>query len=68
MTLADAIHAAEAADTAFDHAIMAEGYKSRWDWDRHEPSSERLVEAYRAKLSADTAMHAAFEAQRAGTG
>lgn len=65
MTMQDAIQAAQAADDAFSAAITAAGFKSRWDWDYRKPNSpEFLRVAYRAKVNADAAMHAAFEASR----
>ena len=41
--------------------------KSRWHWDQHvDTGTEELRAAYRAKVTADNAMHVAFEAQRNG--
>lgn len=34
-TLAEAIAASNAADDAFEAAIKAAGYKSRWDWSKN---------------------------------
>ena len=62
MTLAEAIQAAYAADDAFQAAIETAGYKSRWDW--HKRFDGRPLQAYEAKVNADAAMHAAFEADR----
>lgn len=67
MNLKDAITAAQAADDAFELAVRASGFKSRWDWNQHlVPGPEALRAAYRNKVTADNAMHAAFEASRAG--
>lgn len=63
--LKDAIAAAKAADSAFDAACKAAGYKTRWDWNQHfDPGPEELREAYRAKVAADFAVHSAFFASR----
>lgn len=62
MTLADAIKAADAADKAFEAAIKAAGYNSRWEWSPTE--DRRPVDAYTAKVEADGAVHKAFEASR----
>ncbi len=65
MTLSDAIRAAYVADKAFSDACIAAGYESRWDWNQHiDPGPEELRAAYRAKVDADNAMHAAFEKSR----
>ena len=65
MTLTDTIKAAHAADEAFSAACIAAGYRSRWDWNRHiDPGTETLRAAYRAKVDADNAMHAAFARSR----
>lgn len=56
---------AEAADKAYSAACVAAGYKSRWDWNQHiNPGSDELRAAYRAKVAADNAMHAAFGKSR----
>lgn len=65
MTLQDAMKAAQAADDAFEQAVQAAGFKSRWAWNQHiTPGPEFLRAAYRAKVEADNVMHAAFEASR----
>lgn len=66
MTLAEAINAAHSADDTFSAAVLAAGFKSRWD----VSSAARLAlpalqAAYVAKVDADEAMHAAFAASRA---
>jgi hypothetical protein len=58
MPLTLAIQAAQAADDAFNAAVKAAGYASRWDWDQANDS--RPLAAYFAKVIADEAMHAAF--------
>jgi hypothetical protein len=64
-TLKHAIEAALEADKAFEAAVMAAGLKSRWHWNQHiTPGPESLRAAYRAKVTADNAMHRAFEASR----
>ena len=65
MTLKQAIDAANTADEAFEAAVHAAGYKSRWHWNQHlDPGPESLRAAYRAKVTADNARHAAFERSR----
>ena len=62
-TIKQAIENAHKADEAFGAACHAAGFKTRWDWNQHTtPGPEFLREAYRAKVTADNAMHAAFEA------
>lgn len=64
-TIKEAMDAANAADDAFERAIKAAGFKSRWDWNQHTtPGPQFLRDAYGAKVSADNAMHAAFERSR----
>lgn len=64
-TFPETIKEAWAADHAFEAAIKAEGYKSRWAWNHHlTPGSENLRAAYAAKITADNAMHAAFVRSR----
>lgn len=64
-TLQTAIQTANTADENFELAIRAAGFKSRWDWDYRQPGSfVALRHAYRNKVEADSAMHAAFEASR----
>jgi hypothetical protein len=61
--LKEAIEAAQIADDAFEAAIKAAGFKSRWDWFlRGAPAS--LVAAYNAKVAADKIMHEKFAANR----
>lgn len=60
-TLAEAIAASNAADEAFEAAIKAAGYKSRWDWSKND---NRPRAAYEAKVAADAEMHFAFERSR----
>lgn len=63
--LPETIKKAWAADAAFEAAIRAEGFKSRWDWNHHvTPGSEALRAAYRDKIAADNAMHADFVKSR----
>ena len=66
MTLAETIAAAQAADDAFQAAIEAAGYKSRWDWPMRgrDKAPGALLAAYEAKVAADQLMHEAFEASR----
>ena len=61
-TLAAAIAKANDADDAFENAIRAAGYKSRWDW--HTALDDRPRAAYVAKVKADENMHEAFEKSR----
>lgn len=64
-SLGAAIQAAAMADLEFQAAILAAGYKSRWDWNQHiDPGPEALRAAYRAKVTADNAMHLAFVRSR----
>jgi hypothetical protein len=60
--LSAAIAKANAADDAFEAAIKAFGYKSRWDWS--QLVDERPYAVYAAKVQADEAMHEAFEKMR----
>jgi hypothetical protein len=63
--IADTITAANAADEAFELAVRAAGYESRWDWNQHLVAGpEALRTAYRAKVTADNAMHLAFVKSR----
>lgn len=65
MEIRKAVEIAEAADKAFSAACVAAGYKSRWDWNQHiDPGPEELRAAYRAKVAADNAMHAACAKSR----
>jgi hypothetical protein len=62
MTLEQAIQAAYDADEAFELAVKAQGYKSRWDI---EPiHSQELRDAYFRKVDADKAMNVAFAESR----
>jgi hypothetical protein len=57
--LREAIKVAEAADTAFEAAIKAAGYKSRWDWQPFHGKDVGTSEvwlSYCAKVHADNAM------------
>lgn len=63
MTLAQTVAAAHNADEAFDAALLAAGYKSRWDW-KHGADDPAVVLAYFQKVAADEAMHKAFVASR----
>lgn len=55
--LTTAIRDAGIAEPAFDAAIKAEGFKSRFDWFlRGSPAS--LQEAYNERVVADKAVHA----------
>lgn len=63
--LGAAVKAAGVADDAFEAAVHAAGYKSRWHWNHHlDVGTEDLRAAYRAKITADNAMHAAFVRSR----
>jgi hypothetical protein len=65
MTISESIISAYQADDAFELAIHAAGYKSRWHWNQHiDPGPEALRAAYRAKVTADNAMHLAFMLSR----
>ncbi len=60
------MEAAHVADEAFSQACVRAGFKSRWDWNQHTtPGPEFLREAYRAKVTADNAVHVAFNRNRA---
>jgi len=64
--LGDAIEAANRADEAFQEAVEAAGFKSRWE----VPAAAKLTNAglkaaYDAKVAADLAVHEAFVASRA---
>lgn len=68
MQLDTAIKIAHQADEVFEAAIKAAGYKSRWDWNQHlVPGTDALRAAYRAKVTADNAMHLAFVKSREGS-
>jgi hypothetical protein len=55
--------AAQAADDAYEAAVQAAGYKSRWDVPRNaKPDAVR--QAFIAKIEADEAMHLAWESMR----
>jgi hypothetical protein len=60
--LAETIRVAAAADDAFEAAVKAAGYKSRWDWParRGQVGTSAVWVAYYAKVNADNAMHEAF--------
>lgn len=62
--LGAAIKGAATADVAFEAAVQAAGFKSRWDWNTSAPGLEDLHAAYRAKIEADSEMHAAFVLSR----
>ena len=63
--LTSTIDAAYAADRAFQAAINAAGFKSRWHWHIDSGRQDANVsEAYRAKVAADMAMHRAFALSR----
>lgn len=70
MTLQEAYKNAEQADDAFDAAIIAAGYKSRWHrdlqylWNGRGP--ENVVRAYDTKVKADRALHDMFVELRRG--
>ena len=59
MTIAQATAAAYAADEAFSAAVKAAGFRDRWQWHMAK-GPESVTAAYRAKIAADEAMHAAF--------
>ncbi len=61
--LASATLEANAADAAFDAALVANGFRSRWDWQRWQ-GGEWLQSAYRRKINADERVHAAHTQQR----
>lgn len=62
MSLGDLIKAAYEADDAFEAAVRAAGYQTRWAWNQAQDS--RPMPAYVTKVLADEAMHKAFEASR----
>jgi hypothetical protein len=62
--LRDAIVKAAIADGAFDYAVKAAGYKSRWDMGTIPQQSQALRNAYFAKVDADKAMGEAFAEAR----
>lgn len=67
LSLPAALKVADLADKAFELAVKAAGFKSRWDWNQHTtPGPEALRAAYRLKVAADNALHAAFVASREG--
>jgi hypothetical protein len=54
---------AQAADDAYEAAVQAAGFKSRWDVPRNaKPDAVR--QAYDAKVAADASMHDAWEEMR----
>ena len=56
---------AYAADKAFEEAVQAAGFKSRWDTPQNGKFAQAgLQAAYDAKVKADQAMHLAFEEMR----
>ncbi len=59
-----AIEAAQSADTAFEQAVHAAGYKSRWDFGVIPLEHRDLCIAYLGKIAADQAVHNAFAAAR----
>jgi hypothetical protein len=62
-TLAEIIATAHKADDAYQAAVRAAGYKSRWDVNLALLSAKaprELQSAYVAKIEADAAMHLAF--------
>lgn len=63
--LMQAIAAAAAADEAFELAVKAAGFKSRWD--HGVTAHESVHKAYMAKLAADDLMHHEFNLTRAAT-
>lgn len=57
--------AAEKADRAFEAAVKAAGYKSRWDVPALVKRNDTaLAEAYNRKVLADSAMSVAFQQSR----
>ena len=64
MKLNEAITAAQTADEAFEAAVKAAGYKSRWDWHKCSTDTPELLATYDAKVIADRAMGAAFQEAR----
>ncbi len=62
--LADVIQAAFDADKAFAAAVVAAGFKSRWD--RGVNAHPAVAPARDAKHAADRALHLAFVASRKG--
>ncbi len=63
--LQHAIATAYAADRAYDAALKAAGFKSRWDWHERATGHDAVRAAFAAKVEADNAMHRAFEVARA---
>ena len=57
-----AINAAYAADAVFGPAVIAAGFNSRWD--RGVSDHPAVRDAFAAKVAADRAVSAAFEADR----
>jgi len=57
-----ACDAADTADMAFAAVLYANGFKSRWDWQRGDGNAA-VEAAYQAKVNADWRMHLAFEAR-----
>lgn len=62
--ISDTYRVALAADNAYDVALKAAGYKSRWDWSRLADPRPDLLAAYNAKVAADEAHHVAWEKHR----
>lgn len=52
------------AEDAFDAALKAHGYKSRWDWVASDEGTDEVYAAYVAKVRADEAMGLAWERSR----
>jgi hypothetical protein len=57
--------AAQKADLAWTKQLFLSGFKSRWAPGSHGEPGTPLRAAYDAKLAADRANHAAWEADRA---
>jgi hypothetical protein len=66
-TLTEVMEASYEAARAFQAALDAAGFKSRWHWHVRHISSDRtsaIVSAYHAKVAADAEMHEAFAKSR----
>lgn len=56
--------AAQAADNAYEAAVQAAGYRSRWHVGPKWEAPETVRQAYDAKVAADASMHDAWEEMR----
>jgi hypothetical protein len=59
--------AAHDADVAYETAVRAAGFKSRWDVPR-DAKPDAVRRAYQAKVDADVLMHLAWEEMRLAAG